>query len=99
MALSDEEWAKLSDEIKSAAPSLMSPDERKALLEAHAPELYLKAQKRSVRAFQCSLNKHPAYSLEYEESEDFYSRPPSGRALEDLVLECVAAGIKLEDYL
>lgn len=100
MTISAEEWAKLEQEmIVDRASHLMGANERKQLLQKHTPELYLKAQHRTVRAHQRRLNKRPVLSLEFEESENFYSLPASGRALEDLVLECIDAGIELDDYL
>jgi len=97
MTISEADWKKLEHEAPPRNSSLMTAEERKNFLQIHAPELYLKAQHRSVRAHQRRLNRKPLLSLEFEESERFYDS--SDRALEDLVLECIDAGVSIDDYL
>lgn len=97
MTITPEEWDRLNNENRGSDSFLMGAAERQEFLMQHAPELYLKAQKRTIRAYQRRSNKQPVASLEFEESTNFYDG--SYRALEDLVLECVDAGIEVLLYL
>lgn len=99
MALTSEEWAKIASKCDNDPSQLMTPQERYAFLIANVREEDI-ARIYDIRSTQGGRRKRKLLSevLEWDNTET-YERPPSGRALEDLVLECVDAGIELADYL
>lgn len=106
MTISPEDWDKLDHLTKDEYRVLKSRDELMSQMSScAAPQVIETVTVESERQLHHDLgferrrkSRHLSDVLDWDNMET-YERPPSGRALEDLVLECVDAGIDIELYL
>lgn len=96
MSLSPEQWARLEDELRDRGSSLMGAKERFKFFKEHSTEEeFLKNW--GARTYEGGLKKRRTINI--TEDENYRGWSGGIRALEDLVLECVDAGVNLDDYL
>lgn len=98
MTITPEQWTQLS-KCDNDLSHLMTARERNEFLRSHASEDDI-AKIYDIRSTAGGRRKRKLTSdaLTWDNLEH-YERPISGRALEDLVLECIDAGIDIDLYL
>jgi len=101
MTLTDEEWTKLENECRSQYLPIQSRDELRSHFEANQqPQVIQSVTVESEIKIRDELGFKPrrkgTMHILYEESSFLVG---GMRDLEDLILECVDAGINVSDYL